>query len=159
MQGDVVKSVENPEHAEILSYSSVLQGISKIAESAVLAEQKLDKVVNTVIQEEDLSSSVSLLCDEKLQVEVRRIGKKKPQDISTPVIVTPLNVQSLTNKIFNLRENINYYEKFDALLFNEANCIVEKLPNGINDILLDNFHIPKVQKPTRTSGLMLRFMG
>ena len=81
---------------------------------------------------------------------------KRPEHAITPsdneLSIFSLNVQSLTNKISNLRENINYYEKFDALLFNEANCIVEKLPNGIDDILLDNFHIPKVKKPARTSG-------
>ena len=54
--------------------------------------------------------------------------------------ILSLNVQTLTNKISHLRENISYYEKFDALLFNEANCIVDKLPHGYNDIILDNFH-------------------
>ena len=63
-----------------------------------------------------------------------------------------LNIQTLTNKISHLRENIEYYEKFDALLFNETNCKVENLPNGTNDILLDNFYEPLVKNPTRTSG-------
>ena len=81
---------------------------------------------------------------------------KRPEHAIDPsdneLSIFSLNVQTLTNKISHLRENIDYYEKFDALLFNEANCIVENLPNGLDDILLDKFHIPKVQSPARTSG-------
>ena len=81
---------------------------------------------------------------------------KKPALITTPsdgeLSILTLNVQTLTNKITHLRENIDYYEKFDALLFNEANCIFEKLPNGMNDILLENFHEPIVKNPARASG-------
>ena len=66
--------------------------------------------------------------------------------------ILSLNVQTLTNKISHLRENISYYETFDALLFNEANCIVDKLPNGYDDILLESFHKPIVKPPARASG-------
>ena len=81
---------------------------------------------------------------------------KQPVHASVPsgneLSIFSLNVQTLTNKIAHLRENIDYYKNFDALLFNEANCIVQNLPNGINDILLDNFHEPIVKNPARTSG-------
>ena len=81
---------------------------------------------------------------------------KKPEHVINPtndeLSIFSLNVQSLTNKITKLRENINFYKKFDALLFNEANCIVDKLPNKMNDILLENFHEPLVKNPTRSSG-------
>ena len=36
-----------------------------------------------------------------------------------------LNVQTLTNKFSHLRENINFYEKFDTFLFRETNYIVK----------------------------------
>ena len=48
--------------------------------------------------------------------------------------VLSLNVQSLRNKIDDLRENIDFYGKFDALLFNETNGMTTKLPNGIDGI-------------------------
>ena len=63
-----------------------------------------------------------------------------------------LNICSLVNKIDLLRNNIEFYEKFDVLLFNEINLIKEKLPNGISDLLLPGFHEPIVQNPLRTSG-------
>ena len=84
---------------------------------------------------------------------------KKPEQahVTTPssneLSLLSLNIQTLSfAKIAHLRENINYYEQFDALLFNEANCCVEKLPNQYNDILLENFHKPIVKPPARASG-------
>ena len=62
------------------------------------------------------------------------------------------NIQTIGNKIQNLRENITYYEQFDALLFNETNCKVESLPHGKNDLLINGFHDPIVQPPKRRSG-------
>ena len=62
------------------------------------------------------------------------------------------NIQTIGNKIENLRVNISYYEQFDALLFNETNCIVESLPHGKNDLLIEGFHDPIVQPPKRRSG-------
>ena len=67
--------------------------------------------------------------------------------------ILSMNIQTLSfSKIAHMRENIDYYEKFDALLFNETNCNVGKLPNGYNDILLENFHKPIVKSPSRASG-------
>ena len=63
-----------------------------------------------------------------------------------------LNISTLTNKIHKLRENIVFYEKFDVLLFNETNCIKEKLPNGISDVTLPGFHDPILQNPIRSTG-------
>ena len=81
---------------------------------------------------------------------------KQPKHATVPsgneLSIFSLNVQTLTNKISHLRENINFYEKFDALLFNETNCIVKNLPNGMDDILLNNFHKPIVRNPARSSG-------
>ena len=66
--------------------------------------------------------------------------------------ILSLNVQSLSNKIVDLRENIGLYEKFDVLLFNETNCKFDKLAHGISDIAPDGFHDPILQNPIRTSG-------
>ena len=63
-----------------------------------------------------------------------------------------LNIQTLANKIDEFRENITLYNKYDVLLFNETNCIIDKLPNGIHDLILDGFYEPQVQAPRRSSG-------
>ena len=54
--------------------------------------------------------------------------------------------------IEGIKNEIEHYQKFDVLCFNETNCTIEKLPNGMNDILLDGFHDPIIQAPIRTTG-------
>ena len=63
-----------------------------------------------------------------------------------------LNIQTITKKIDELRENIALYKNFDVLLFNETNCKFDKLPNGKNDLKLDGFYEPFIQDPFRTTG-------
>ena len=63
------------------------------------------------------------------------------------------NVRSLAKNISRYQEDIELYQKYDVLCFNETSCNIDKLPNGINDILLEGFHEPYVQAPIRTSGL------
>ena len=81
---------------------------------------------------------------------------KQPSVVSPPndfeLSTFSLNIRTLVNKIGTLRENISLYEKFDVLLFNETNCIEEKLPNGISDITLPGFHDPILQSPIRSTG-------
>ena len=81
---------------------------------------------------------------------------KQPSIIAPPnefqLSTLSLNIRTLINKIDKLRENIDFYEKFDVLLFNETNLIKEKLTNGISDISLPGFHDPIVQNPLRASG-------
>ena len=73
---------------------------------------------------------------------------KEPKYVNTPseheLSIFLLNIQILTNKTTKLRENIQFYQKFDFLLFQET--------NGISDILLNGFHVPSVQKPIRSTG-------
>ena len=38
------------------------------------------------------------------------------------------------------------------MCFNETNCQLEKLPNGIDDLLLESFHEPLLKNPLRSSG-------
>ena len=66
--------------------------------------------------------------------------------------ILSLNVRTLVNKIETLRDNINFYGNFEVLLFNETNCILDKLPNGISDLELDGFYEPIVQDPIRKTG-------
>ena len=62
------------------------------------------------------------------------------------------NIRSLTKNITCYSQDIELYQNYDVLCFNETNCIVDKLPNGINDLLLEGFHEPIMQDPIRASG-------
>ena len=71
---------------------------------------------------------------------------------SNELKVLSLNIRSLSKNIQGIKNEIEHYQKFDVLCFNETNCTIEKFPNGINDILLDGFHDPIIQAPIRTTG-------
>ena len=76
-----------------------------------------------------------------------------PSNIELSVL--SLNVATLRTKIDSLRENIDFYDSFDVLLFNETNCIVKKLPDGkddTKDIEIEGFHEPHTKNPIRKSG-------
>ena len=62
-----------------------------------------------------------------------------------------LNIQSLKSNFYKIVDNIDDYKKFDALCFNETSCDPDNLPFGTNELKLEGFHDPVVQKPTRTS--------
>ena len=71
---------------------------------------------------------------------------------SSELKILSLNVRSLFNKIDHFQEEIETYSKFDVLSFNETNCVLGKLPNGITDLILENFHEPILQDPVRQTG-------
>lgn len=82
---------------------------------------------------------------------------QNPKNVHQPgegeLKVFSMNVRSLYKlHISHFREEIFTYSKFDILCFNEANCCVNKLPNGIDDLILDGFHEPFLQEPLRKSG-------
>ncbi len=80
---------------------------------------------------------------------------KQPKDIqhSDPgeLIIFSLNIRSLTKCISTIRDNIADYEKYDVLCFCETNTNIDKLANGMDDLTLEGFHPPIVQKPVRGS--------
>ena len=43
------------------------------------------------------------------------------------------------------------YDKYDVICLNETSCNISKLPNGLDDLLLDGFNPPVYQAPARTS--------
>ena len=66
--------------------------------------------------------------------------------------ILSLNIRSLIKSIGTVRDNIGDYEKHDVICFNETNCNVDNLPNGLDDLNLDGFHPPITQNPIRTSN-------
>ena len=81
---------------------------------------------------------------------------QQPKHVQAPstnkLKIFSLNIRSLMKNIHKIREDISIYNKYDILAFNETNCIVDKLPHKINDLLLEGFHEPFIQPPTRASG-------
>ena len=71
---------------------------------------------------------------------------------SNELKVLSLNIRSLSKNILTIKDDIEQYQKFDILCFNETNCVIDKLPNGLDDLLLDGFHDPIVQAPIRNTG-------
>ena len=65
--------------------------------------------------------------------------------------VMSLNIRSLTKNVDKINENIHDFQKFDVICLNETNCDIGKLPNGINDILLQGFNPPIIKAPARKS--------
>ena len=63
-----------------------------------------------------------------------------------------LNIRSLHKHIDSLSENILLLQKYDILCFCETNCDVDKLPNGLDSVLLDGFFEPIHQAPYRTTN-------
>lgn len=77
-----------------------------------------------------------------------KVMQSKPNELK----VKSWNIRSIFKNIDYLRENIDHFEKFDIICFNETNCDPDLLPNGINDITLDGFHMPSYKKPSRVSN-------
>ena len=78
----------------------------------------------------------------------KNVKPSKSEEIS----VLSLNIRSLYK---NLKYTAEQYENIlncDVICFNETNCILDKLPNGIDDLQLEGFHAPILQEPVRKSG-------
>ena len=91
-----------------------------------------------------------------LSNKLQRCEYKQPTHVKPATFnelkILSLNVRSLHNSIDKFREEIETYSNFDVLSFNETNCTFNKLPNGVTDIILENFHEPILQDPIRKTG-------
>ena len=102
-------------------------------------------------------SELLVNCKYKQQKHVKKSG---PAELK----VFSHNIRSLAKNISKLRDDIDTYDKYDILAFNETNLRFEnsangslnfksdKLPNGMCDILLPNFHDPILQNPISSKG-------
>ena len=106
-----------------------------------------DAMTNEEHQDSTWSNISSFLtsCQYKQQRNVKKSTCSQLKTFS-------MNIRSLTKNIDQLRDDIETYDKYDILCFNETNCTLGKLPNGINDVTLDGFHEPFIQDPIRPSG-------
>jgi exonuclease III len=63
--------------------------------------------------------------------------------------VLSLNIRSLQKGLPSITDNLDHFSKYDVLCFNETNCDFSKLPNGIDDLMIEGFHPPVLQAPSR----------
>ena len=83
---------------------------------------------------------------------------KQPKHVTAPkpneLNVLSLNIRSLYKNVnCDISDDITDYQKYyDVLAFNETNCSVGKLANGIDDLIIEGFHPPIIQEPFRNSG-------
>lgn len=93
-------------------------------------------------------SEISDFLTRSKYVEPKTVNPSKANELKT----LSLNIRSLVKCKDFLAEEIEHFQNYDILCFNETNCNVEKLPNGINDLLLEGFHPPILQNPTRKTN-------
>ena len=109
------------------------------------------QIGNDLDNEEENNRIWSEISEFLVSCKYKQIEKCKTSSANELNILS-LNIRYLLDKIGKIRDDINNYQKFDVLCFNECNLIKGKLPNGISDILLEGFHEPILQNPARKSG-------
>ena len=80
--------------------------------------------------------------------EKRAINRSKPHELQ----IYSNNIRSIVKNFDHIRDQIEFYSKFDVLCFNETNCDFEDLPFKGDEMQLLNFHPPFFQKPARKSN-------
>ena len=103
---------------------------------------------DTIAAENEVWSSASQNLINCTYKTLSSIKASKGDEVS----VLSLNIRSIASNLKTISDDIENYQKFDVICLNETNCVISKLPNGIDDILLDGFHSPIVQDPARPSG-------
>ena len=80
---------------------------------------------------------------------------KQPKDVTAPkhneLNILSLNIRSLVKNISSIIDNATEYQKYDIMCFNETSCNIDKLANGIDDLLIAGFHPPIIQSPVRNT--------
>ena len=80
---------------------------------------------------------------------------KQPNKVSSPghneLNVLSLNIRSLKKNLPNIVDNITEYQKYDVICLNETNCNIDKFANGMDDLMIEGFHLPVFQAPARST--------
>ena len=114
----------------------------------------LDSIFNQIGVDNENETENTYLSE--LSNVLNRCSYKEPINVPSSQLnelrVFFLNIRSLSRHIDEGRENFSYSQKYDVLCFNETNCDVDQLPNGIENVIIDGFHEPILQKPMRSSN-------
>ena len=114
----------------------------------------LDSIFNQIGVDNENETENTYLSE--LSNVLNRCSYKEPINVPSSQLnelrVFFLNIRSLSRHIDEGRENFSYSQKYDVLCFNETNCDVDQLPNGIENVIIDGFHEPILQKQMRSSN-------
>ena len=115
---------------------------------------ELDAMFNQIGNEADNEFDDTYLAE--LSNVLNRCSYKEPKNVPNvhqdELRILYLNVRSITRHMDECRDTFSYSKKYDVICFNETSCDVDQLPNGIDNILINGFHEPIMQKPHRVSN-------
>ena len=103
-----------------------------------------------LINNEASNDTWNEISDFLIKCQYKQPNKKSARNNELDIL--SLNVRSLTKFISYARENTELFEHHDILCLNETNCLEDKLPNGLNDITIENFYEPLIKSPVRDTG-------
>ena len=137
------------------AYSHELHGTTGLTNDSTFNPYDRTHATNLIgdmiANEEEHNSVWSEISDFLIKCEYKQLNRTV-QSKNNELKVMSLNIRSLCKNIQTLRDDTEQYHKFDVLCFNETNCVAEKLPNGLSDLLIEGFHEPILQAPIRNSG-------
>ena len=80
-----------------------------------------------------------------------RAPKSIPNSTSTDLKVYSNNIRSLNKNIETMRDDVDFYLKYDVLCFNETSCNPDNSMGGVLDFELEGFYLPIIQCPIRNT--------
>ena len=89
-------------------------------------------------------SEILIKCNYK---QLKNVSKPKHSELN----VLSLNIRSLNKNLSRILDQSSEFQNYDVICFNETNCNIEKLANGVDDLLIEGFHPPIIQAPARSS--------
>ena len=106
-----------------------------------------NRIGDSIANEEDNWDDISQILNNCKYKQPKTIPIAKENELN----ILSLNIRSITKNLQIINDNISDYQKYDVICFNEINCNIDKLPNGMNDLLIEGFHQPIIQAPFRKS--------
>lgn len=105
---------------------------------------------DTIAREEESNPMWSEISEFLLSCQYRQLKNVRMSN-NNELNVLSLNIRSLAKNISVIADNIVDYQKYDVMCFNETNCNIDKLANGLNDLIIEGFHPPIIQAPVRST--------
>ena len=113
-------------------------------------ESNLNNIGDRISNEEENNEIWSDISEVMVQCKYR-MAKNIPQTKGNELGVLSLNIRSIHKNLTNILDKNSEYDKYDVICLNETCTNVEKLANGLEDLLIEGFHPPVHQAPARQS--------
>ena len=131
-----------------------LLDVSKWVNNVIFNPYNPDSNVNIIgdqiSNEEENNEMWSDLSELMVQCKYK-MAKNIPQSKNNELGVLSLNIRSVRKNLVSLLDQNTDYDKYDVICLNETCANVDKLANGLDDVLIEGFHPPIHQAPARLS--------